>query len=1066
MRRTTTAIISGLLLVAASFPGTLYALTITNSTPAKNPCDPGTVISNKMYDEFRAALEKFLKSPVIADIDRQVKNKSGKDPDKVTVEIAVVNEETFIKTYQEDTDGLGEEKPKNPKELFRDYAAWTYTTDTLVGDVQKIKVVFFCKRSLHLTTAKNTDPDYELFRQMIHEFVHAKLYSALVLGVDEKEMFQDHDDDFKKEEEKLFEVFKSALLGSAPRMGAAAENVLIADLGVGDQRLLPSSGLYFLKDIARGVQKLLTFTPVKKAALELRFSDEKLAEAAKVAEVHPDNTGALERAIENYRTAQEALAARFAALSGTSEDPKIDALLLKFADHAVKHELVFAALSAKAEGEGAVEEKIEAATAALETSVGEGAKKDREEAFANKLKRAFSENRVGEADENGALAGLVERLVVKTEQAFTDKVKVSDAIPPACDAEEAEIRDLAARFGRREIPTQEFLPKTELLQQELFACLRQERVPKNQWPEQSPCDSIRSKIQKLETEKEASMPWDSPEYKENKRKQDALRDELIECEKKLQSKPTPAKPAPPPLLRLPAIKPAESSWWPKGYRPTCEEIRQALRDLEHFRLQGYLANDAVAERMQEELKKQLEECLRDRWGAFIKDFEKNETNTEIFDSFGQRAPTSPGLSSDLTPERDALRENSLRPSDQTFKIVRVDGYTYPAARGDTWPLSIKVLEPDGTPGTPREGFAVQVYVFLPRVKAVFGGNGEFDGSFYRLKVPLPQEDGQYQLWVAAYCGMDESLCEQRYGRARQVEWTHDFLIGAQASVPAPVPKPAQKPPPQPPTPPPGEAVFCTQVYIPVCGVDGKTYSNRCAAEEQSRIKVAYEGECKKNYTPSTSPTPPPSETKADCGAIESKLKAILSTAPTDAQTLEKIAYLQKELALCASGSVPPPPEEYKAVCTDEYRPVCGLDGKTYQNSCQAKAAGVEGLQYEGECGKPIEPPPSDESGAPDADSSLDQSRAAFVTIDENGQFNPPITKIRRGGTVSWGHKIEKRVVWPASNDHPSHTIYPGFDALKGLAYGETYSFVFNIIGVWKYHDHLNPAVAGVVEVVE
>ena len=38
-------------------------------------------------------------------------------------------------------------------------------------------------------------------------------------------------------------------------------------------------------------------------------------------------------------------------------------------------------------------------------------------------------------------------------------------------------------------------------------------------------------------------------------------------------------------------------------------------------------------------------------------------------------------------------------------------------------------------------------------------------------------------------------------------------------------------------------VSCIEIFKPVCGEDGKTYSNRCVAEKQSGVKVAHEGKC-------------------------------------------------------------------------------------------------------------------------------------------------------------------------------------------------------------------------------
>lgn len=67
-------------------------------------------------------------------------------------------------------------------------------------------------------------------------------------------------------------------------------------------------------------------------------------------------------------------------------------------------------------------------------------------------------------------------------------------------------------------------------------------------------------------------------------------------------------------------------------------------------------------------------------------------------------------------------------------------------------------------------------------------------------------------------------------------------------------------------------------------------------------------------------------------------------------------------------------------------------------------------------------------------------------------FVPPSLTVRLGDTVRWIN-VDADRVWPASDDHPAHLIYPEFDALRNLTPGEEYSFTFKKTGAWKYHDH-------------
>lgn len=85
---------------------------------------------------------------------------------------------------------------------------------------------------------------------------------------------------------------------------------------------------------------------------------------------------------------------------------------------------------------------------------------------------------------------------------------------------------------------------------------------------------------------------------------------------------------------------------------------------------------------------------------------------------------------------------------------------------------------------------------------------------------------------------------------------------------------------------------------------------------------------------------------------------------------------------------------------------------------------------------------------------------AVVNITASG-FSPSPLTIKAGRTVNFVNQ-DSAPHWPASDPHPIHTLYPGFDALKGLAQGENYSFTFTRVGTWTYHDHLHPTTKGTI----
>ncbi|EKE28778.1 MAG: Fibronectin type III protein [uncultured bacterium (gcode 4)] len=94
----------------------------------------------------------------------------------------------------------------------------------------------------------------------------------------------------------------------------------------------------------------------------------------------------------------------------------------------------------------------------------------------------------------------------------------------------------------------------------------------------------------------------------------------------------------------------------------------------------------------------------------------------------------------------------------------------------------------------------------------------------------------------------------------------------------------------------------------------------------------------------------------------------------------------------------------------------------------------------------------------------------IYSIELSASWSSQTITINKGDKVNFINK-DSVPHWPASGMHPIHTWYPGsgiekcwtpeqskiFDACKWLAKDEVFSFIFNEVWEWGFHDHLNVA---------
>lgn len=80
------------------------------------------------------------------------------------------------------------------------------------------------------------------------------------------------------------------------------------------------------------------------------------------------------------------------------------------------------------------------------------------------------------------------------------------------------------------------------------------------------------------------------------------------------------------------------------------------------------------------------------------------------------------------------------------------------------------------------------------------------------------------------------------------------------------------------------------------------------------------------------------------------------------------------------------------------------------------------------------------------------SAVPTVTYTNDGFF-PEVLTVKSGTTVKFVNQSDAPM-WVASGNHPTHLLYPEFDAKAPVSKNESYLFTFNKLGTHPYHNHL------------
>ncbi len=94
-----------------------------------------------------------------------------------------------------------------------------------------------------------------------------------------------------------------------------------------------------------------------------------------------------------------------------------------------------------------------------------------------------------------------------------------------------------------------------------------------------------------------------------------------------------------------------------------------------------------------------------------------------------------------------------------------------------------------------------------------------------------------------------------------------------------------------------------------------------------------------------------------------------------------------------------------------------------------------------------------------------QTGNVIIEYDSIKGYSPDRVIVRKGTKVTFKN-LSGKDFWPASDFYPTNTNYPELNSRGNIKDMHSWDFTFDTVGVWGYHDDLNPINKGTIVVTE